>query len=159
LATVLDTTLEDFERTLSVNARGVFLCYKYAALKMVAQGRGGRIIGASSVTGKQGVGGALAYCTSKFAVRGMTQAAAAELAKHKITVNAYAPGLIDTPLVKDVMGSDPTKGDFSNFWNDIPVGRPGTPEDIASLVSYLASEDSSFMTGQSISINGGIFFD
>lgn len=161
LGTILNTTLEDFEKVQSVNTRGVFLCYKYAALRMVAQGRGGRIIGASSVAGKQAYEGMFAYCASKFAVRGMTQAAAAELAKHKITVNAYAPGLIDTPLLRGVAGhpSNPVKSDISHFWDNIPVGRPGIPEDIAGLVSYLASEESSFITGQSISINGGRFFD
>lgn len=130
---------------------------------MVAQGRGGRIIGASSLAGKQGNEGIFAYCASKFAVRGMTQAAAAELAKHRITVNAYAPGLIDTPMLRNVLGhpSDPhpVKKDIPHFWDDVPVGRLGNPEDIAGLVAYLASEDSSFITGQSISINGGQFFD
>ncbi|KZV67616.1 NAD-binding protein [Peniophora sp. CONT] len=75
LGTMLDTSLEDFERTMSVNARGVFLCYKHAARKMIEQGRGGRIIGASSLAGKSGDQAWFAYTASKFAVRGMTQAA------------------------------------------------------------------------------------
>ena len=99
---------------MAINARGTFLCYKYAAAQMVAQGRGGRIIGASSVAGKLGHPAASAYSASKFAVRGLTQTAgkdrtfivlllirtapALELGRYKITVNSYAPGVIETPM-------------------------------------------------------------
>lgn len=90
--------MADFERTYSVNVRGTFLCYKYAAVQMVAKGRGGRLIGATSNLGKQGAAGFSSYCATKFAVRGMTQSAAIEFAKFGITVNAYAAGAIDTPM-------------------------------------------------------------
>ncbi|PPQ68553.1 hypothetical protein CVT26_003362 [Gymnopilus dilepis] len=88
----LDTTAEDIRRLLSINVEGLFFCYKHAGLQMIKQGKGGRIIGASSMAGKQAVKFLGAYSASKFAVRGLTQAAAIELAKHNITVNAYAPG-------------------------------------------------------------------
>ncbi|KAJ7621467.1 NAD(P)-binding protein [Roridomyces roridus] len=92
-------TVEEWDRIMNVNARGTFLSYKYAGLQMVKQGRGGRIIGASSLAGKQGHSTQVPYTASKFAVRGLTQSAAIEFGSHGITVNAYAPGLIETPLM------------------------------------------------------------
>ncbi|KAF9445073.1 NAD(P)-binding protein [Macrolepiota fuliginosa MF-IS2] len=146
-------TEEIWDQIMAINARGVFLCYKYAAKVMIAQGRGGRIIGASSVLGKQGVGYVSAYTASKFAVRGLTQSAAQELAKYRITVNAYAPASaldLDEAAKKVLMDSEIKK---------TLVGRLGKPEGIASIVSYLASQESAFITGQTISVNGGQFFD
>lgn len=106
--------LDAWERVMAINARGPFLCYKYAAEQMIKQGHGGRIIGASSVAGKQGLPLGAPYCASKWAVRGLTQTAgkdhvvplsngflieaALELGRHDITVNAYAPGTIQTQL-------------------------------------------------------------
>ncbi|KAJ6482557.1 hypothetical protein C8R45DRAFT_1054081 [Mycena sanguinolenta] len=128
----VETTAEQWDRILAVNARGPFLCYKYAGMQMINQGRGGRIIGASSLAGKQAIQGSpTAYSASKFAVRGLSSL---ELGPHGITVNAYAPGAIVTPMRR-------------------------VPEDLASLVSFLASPESQFITGQTISINGGLFFD
>ncbi|KAF8068077.1 hypothetical protein FPV67DRAFT_1669945 [Lyophyllum atratum] len=152
-----ETTAEDWDELFAVNVRGIFLCYKYAALQMVSQGGGGRIIGASSSTGKQGEANMTAYCASKFAIRGLTQAAAREYGPHGITVNAYAPGAIDTPLLQNMAGED------TDFFNKeakrSAVGYIGNPGDIASIVSYLASKEAHFITGQSVSVNGGRFFD
>ncbi|KAF9473930.1 NAD-binding protein [Pholiota conissans] len=92
----LETTKGEFDRMYAVNVNGVFLCYKYAAMQMIKQGKGGRIIGASSITGKQGFSTLAGYSSTKFAVRGLTQSVASELAKYGITVNAYAPGAVDT---------------------------------------------------------------
>ncbi|KAI0736288.1 hypothetical protein C8Q72DRAFT_908771 [Fomitopsis betulina] len=120
-------TVEKWDETMSVNLRSVMLSYRYAAMQMIKQGRGGRIIG------DQGIGmcgGFFAYTASKFGVRGLTQTL--DLAEHKITVNAYAPGVINTDLY---------------------------PEVIASLVSYLAKPEAYFITGQTINVGGGIFFD
>ncbi|KAI9457466.1 hypothetical protein BJY52DRAFT_1120402 [Lactarius psammicola] len=94
-------TVESFDRVMAVNARGTMLCYKYAGKQMIAQGRGGRIIGASSFTGKQATSVLPSYSATKFAIRGLTQAAgttftAQEFGKHGITVNAYSPGPVDT---------------------------------------------------------------
>jgi len=160
----LDTTTKDFQRTLNVNVIGTFLCYKYAAQQMVKQGRGGRLIGASSLAGKTGCPMSSAYGSSKFAVRGLTQNAALDLGKHGITVNAYAPGPIDTQMLRglyeSVMGlSTPEEVSALLKRQASPVGFNGTPEDIAGLVSYLASKESRLVTGQTISINGGLFFD
>ncbi|KAH9975422.1 hypothetical protein BGW80DRAFT_1436596 [Lactifluus volemus] len=124
----LSTSVEAFDKQMAVNARSVMLCYQHAARQMISQGRGGRIIGASSMAGKQATELLFAYSATKFAIRGMTQSAAAALGKYKITVNAYAPGGIETRL---------------------PVGRTGQPDEVAQLVSYFASKEAGFVTGQS----------
>ncbi|KAJ7489115.1 NAD-binding protein [Mycena latifolia] len=151
-----ETTTEDWDRVMNTNARGCFLCYKYAGIQMIKQGRGGRIIGAASYAAKQGHATLGAYTASKFAVRGLTQTAAQELGTFGVTVNAYAPGAIQTNIAAN------SGNDMSGFipgpahTKDMKIGVPG---DIASLVSFLASQESQFITGQSISINGGVFFD
>ncbi|KAJ7097551.1 hypothetical protein C8R44DRAFT_683344 [Mycena epipterygia] len=157
-APITEIPVEEWDRVMGTNARGTFLCYKYAGLQMINQGRGGRIIGASSFSGKQGSATQGPYSASKFAIRGLTQAAALEFGAHGITVNAYAPGAIDTPMVAATtlaMGADI----LSQFKEMSPLKKSGVPEDIASLVSFLASTESQFITGQTISINGGVFFD
>ncbi|KZP26769.1 NAD(P)-binding protein [Athelia psychrophila] len=163
---VVETTAEDFDRIFNINVKGVFFCYKYAGLQMVAQGRGGRIIGASSFTGKRGQKDTGAYSASKFAIRGLTQSMAQEVGPHRITVNSYAPGAIDTAMLRTMDATfakqrpDAKEGDYYKMANDrCPLGYNGTPEDVASVVSYLASQEAHFITGQSISVNGGIYFD
>ncbi|VDB91613.1 unnamed protein product [Peniophora sp. CBMAI 1063] len=147
IGSVLNTALEDYERVMNTNAKGVFLCYKYAGLKMVQQGHGGRIIGASSLLGKTGDKDWFAYTASKYAVRGMTQAAALELAPHGITVNAYAPGSIDTRMFQDTASRTPDAA----FMN-LPVGRLGSADEVAAYVSWLTSEHSGFVTGMHLAI-------
>ncbi|KAJ7489124.1 hypothetical protein FB451DRAFT_1362103 [Mycena latifolia] len=150
---------EEFDRVMSINARGTFLCYKYAGMHMINQGRGGRIIGASSIAGKKGLLMQGPYCASKFAVRGLTQAAALEFGAHGILVNAYSPGAIDTAMLSAAsVTGDPSEIIKANTELS-PLKRIGFPEDIASLVSFLASNESQFITGQSISVNGGTWFD
>jgi len=164
LSNFLDTTTEDFQRIFNVNVMGTFLSYKYAAQQMVKQGRGGRIIGASSIAGKTGWPMLSAYGSSKFAVRGLTQNAALDLGKYGITVNAYGPGPVDTPMLQSLNESivrlkTPEEVAVLLEKQTSPVGSHGTPDDIAGLVSYLASKESRLITGQTISINGGLFFD
>ncbi|KAF8240309.1 NAD(P)-binding protein [Tricholoma matsutake] len=158
---ILETTVVDWDRIFSVNARGTFLCYKYAGRQMIKQGQGGRIVGASSIAGKQGEPFLSAYTSTKFAVRGLTQTAAREFGPHGITVNAYSPGPVDTPMVRSL---GEALGDKKQFFeeenvNKVPLNYQGTPTDVASIVSYLASPESRFITGQSISVNGGRYFD
>jgi len=163
--TVVDMSIDLWNRHLSVNLTGVFLCYRAAARQMLKQGHGGRIIGASSVLGKRGGAGVSAYSTTKFGVRGLTQAMATELAKDGITVNAYAPGYIDTALVKNVdTRVNAIQGQPVGTWTQgvlstVPMGRLGTAENVAGLVSYMVSDEADFMTGQSVSLNGGLFYD
>ncbi|KAJ7621450.1 NAD-binding protein [Roridomyces roridus] len=154
---ISQVSVEEWERVMNINARSAFLCYKYAGLQMIKQGRGGRIIGASSIAGKRGIT-QWPYSASKFAVRGLTQSAALEFGEHGITVNAYAPGAIDTPMLD---GASPAGAEqLRNFFKErSPLKTLGEATDVAGLVSFLASKESKFITGQSISINGGLFFD
>ncbi|KAJ7512238.1 short chain oxidoreductase [Mycena galericulata] len=152
LAPLVDTSVESLDAIFSVNVRGVFLCYKYAAHQMIAQGRGGRIIGASSIAGISAWPGGSLYSASKFAVRGLTQAAAQELGPHKITVNAYAPGMIVTPMTQ-IIDTEKVKESQS-----CALGYPGAPADVAAVVSFLASADAHFITGQTITVDGGRMF-
>jgi meso-butanediol dehydrogenase / (S,S)-butanediol dehydrogenase / diacetyl reductase len=164
VAPLLEVTPEDFDWLMSINLRGVFLCYTAAARQMIAQGGGGKIIGAASIAGHKGFGMLGHYSASKFAVRGLTQAAAQEWAEHGITVNAYCPGIVGTQMwelidekLAERMGLQ--KGEaLQQFSELITLGRVQTPEDVASFVSYLASPDSDYMTGQSVLIDGGVLF-
>ncbi|KAF7369230.1 NAD(P)-binding protein [Mycena venus] len=153
-------TADQWDRIMNVNARGVFLCYKYAGIQMVKQGDGGRIIGSSSVLGKRGSPFNPAYTASKFAVRGLTQAAALEFGAHAITVNAVAPGAIDTEILPNVMPADtPREVLIGALQQQSPLNTVGSPTDVANLVSFIASKESQFITGQTISVNGGTYFD
>jgi len=158
-----EMSADEWDRLMAINVRGTFLCYKYAAVQMIAQGRGGRIIGACSTSGKRPAGPFMgAYCASKFAVRGLTQAAALEFGRHQITVNAYAPGPVETDMLRsiDANSAENIGTAFSERLKaTIPLGRVGTTTDIASLVSFIASKESGFITGQSLSVNGGIYMD
>ena len=161
---LLEVTPEDFDNLMAVNLRGVFLCYQEAARQMIRQGGGGKIIGAASIAAHKGFSMLGHYSASKWAVRGLTQAAAQEWAQYGIIVNAYCPGivgtamwdLIDEELAKH-MGLQ--KGEALKQYSElITLGRVEEPEDVAAFVSYLASRDSDYMTGQSVMIDGGIIF-
>jgi meso-butanediol dehydrogenase/(S,S)-butanediol dehydrogenase/diacetyl reductase len=164
VAPLLDVTPEDFDWLMSINLRGVFLCYTAAARRMIEQGDGGKIIGAASIAAHKGFGMLGPYSASKFGVRGLTQAAAQEWAPHGITVNAYCPGIVGTKMwelidekLAEHMGLQ--KGEaIAQFSEMITLGRVQTPEDVATFVSYLASRDSDYMTGQSVMIDGGVLF-
>ncbi|KAJ7779165.1 NAD-binding protein [Mycena metata] len=164
-SSLVNTTAAEWETVMGVNARGTFLCYKYAAVQMIKQGNGGRIIGAASICAKKGVPSLGAYSASKFAIRGLTQTAAHELGAHGITVNAYAPGGIDTAMLgllasgsAAISGGTP-EDYFEALKERTPMGCIGDPTDIANVVSFLVSKESAFITGQSISVNGGTYFD
>ena len=164
VAPLLEVTPEQFDGLMAVNLRGVFLCYTAAARQMIRQGGGGKIIGAASIAAHKGFGMLGHYSASKFAVRGLTQAAAQEWAEHGITVNAYCPGIVGTAmwdLIDEKLGGymGLGKGEaLKQFSELIALGRVETPDDVASFVSYLASKDSDYMTGQSVMIDGGILF-
>lgn len=154
-------TDEGFDRTIAVNLRGVFLCMRAAARQMVKQGDGGRIISVSSQAGKTGFAMLGPYCATKAGVILMTQAMAKELGAQKITVNAVCPGTIDTPLLRGVL--DPVLDAVGQTFEQwalknmpaIPLGRVGHPADVAKLITFLASDEADYMTGQAINITGG----
>ncbi|KZT19750.1 NAD(P)-binding protein [Neolentinus lepideus HHB14362 ss-1] len=171
LPNITPVSMAEFDNIQSVNTRGLLMCYTAATRIMIEQKRGGRIIGASSVSGKKGFAGTGAYSASKFAVRALTQAAACELGYYSITVNAYATGVIDTPLGKEfVLGycfqlDDTSQIQYQltscsrSFTAQSALGRMGHPDDIANIVSFLASKDSGHITGQTIAVDGGLWFD
>ncbi|KAF9500262.1 acetoin reductase family protein [Pleurotus eryngii] len=150
---IADTTVDEWDRLFSVNVRGTFLCYKHAAEIMVKQGRGGRIIGACSIAGKKGIPEAACYSSTKFAIRGLTQSAAQEYGKYGITVNAYAPGAIETQFLGRFDGYHANKSGLKpGEWTEalkggVALGKNGSPTEVASLVSYLVSKDAHFITG------------
>ncbi|KAF7342971.1 L-2,3-butanediol dehydrogenase [Mycena venus] len=150
-ASLLDVSPAEWDRTFEINVRGMFLCYQYAAKQMILQGRGGRIIGATSGAGKQGNAMMPDYCSSKFAVRGLTQSAACEFGKHKITVNAYAPGAVITPMTEQFAPlANMSQEDFFAMQAKMAAtGVNPTTDDIATIVSFLASKEAGFITGQS----------
>ncbi|KAI4522921.1 NAD(P)-binding protein [Schizophyllum commune Loenen D] len=159
-APFLEESLETFNQVMSVNTTGLFLCYQLAGRKMIELGsKDGRIIGASSIGGKQPLRGLTSYTASKFAVRGLTQSAALALGPHGITVNSYAPGLIDTPLAFTPHLEDHTDLAFDKYSAVAPLRRVGQAEEVAALVSFLASKESGYMTGNQLSIDGGAHMD
>ncbi|KAF2732765.1 acetoin dehydrogenase-like protein [Polyplosphaeria fusca] len=162
---LLDLTEQDLKRMFEVNVYGVFNCYSSAAKQMIKQGNGGKLLGAASIVAFKPFALLSHYSASKWAVRGMTQAFAMEMAEHKITVNAYAPGIVGTAmwdLIDEELGKKKgaKKGDTIKKYSSelIALGRTSVPEDVSSTVSFLCSPDSDYMTGQTIVIDGGIIF-
>jgi meso-butanediol dehydrogenase/(S,S)-butanediol dehydrogenase/diacetyl reductase len=160
---VTETSTAEWDRVVAVNLRGVFLGCREAARQMIAQGGGGRILNCSSIGGRRGAALFAAYAASKSGVIGLTQSLAAELAPHAITVNAYCPGHVtSTPMweeidaaVAQMTGASP--GDArAAAERDVPLGRSGTAEEIAAVVAFLASGECSFMTGETVVVDGGL---
>jgi meso-butanediol dehydrogenase/(S,S)-butanediol dehydrogenase/diacetyl reductase len=159
---LMDVTEENWHSIMDVNALGTLIGIQEGARRMIPN-RQGKIINTSSIAGRQGYPSFAPYSASKFAVNALTQAAARALAEHDITCNAFAPGVVDTPLWtqldKDLMtiGDAETPGQaMSDFSADILRGRPATGEDIVGTALYLASSDSDYLTGQIIMIDGGM---
>jgi 3-oxoacyl-[acyl-carrier protein] reductase len=141
---------DDWDRVLAVNLRGVFLCTK-AVLKYMLKARWGRIINMSSIVGFTGNAGQSNYAASKAGIMGFTRSVAREVASRGITVNAVAPGFIETDMTARL--SEKQRQDIASR---IPLGFLGTPEDVASVAAFLAGEDSRYITGQVISVDGGL---
>ncbi|KAJ7176147.1 hypothetical protein C8R43DRAFT_1197699 [Mycena crocata] len=173
---LIDVDVAEWDSTFATNARGTFLCYKYAAKQMIVQGRGGRIIGACSGAGKKRWLHEL-NIPSRFAIRGLTQAAALEFGKHGITINAYAPGhsLLADALIEvfaplagmsvEALVAAVNLRLYIQHAQQSAIGKNQTPEEIATLVSFLASKEASFITGEPgillclIVADGGRYFD
>ncbi|KKT29394.1 MAG: hypothetical protein UW15_C0012G0010 [Parcubacteria group bacterium GW2011_GWC1_44_10] len=146
---IVNTAEKDWDNILNVNLKGTFLCLKEAAKLMLASG--GRIVNIVSVVGTHGNAGQAAYSASKAVIIGLTKSAAKELGPVGITVNAIAPGLIDTDMVADL-----TTEQRAKLIKNTPLGRAGTPDEIASAVVFLASDAASYINGQIVGIDGGM---
>jgi len=141
---------EDWDLVLSVNLKGAFNCCK-AAVRPMMKARWGRIVTISSVVGLNGNPGQANYSASKAGVLGLTKTLARELASRNITVNAVAPGFIATEMT-DKLSAEARQAMLSQ----VPLGRPGTPEDVARTVLFLVSDEAAYITGQVIQVNGGM---
>jgi 3alpha(or 20beta)-hydroxysteroid dehydrogenase len=152
-AKLLDHSLDDFRRILDINLIGVFLGMQAVAPTMISQ-ESGSIVNISSIGGIRAAPACIGYVASKFAVTGMTKAAAIELARHNVRVNSIHPGMIDTDMIQEVAGGDQNRLD--RLAGSVPMGRSAAPDEIASLALYLASEESSFSTGSEFIADGGV---
>jgi meso-butanediol dehydrogenase / (S,S)-butanediol dehydrogenase / diacetyl reductase len=161
MALLVDITEDDWDRMMAVNAKGTFLVLK-AALPHLIERRAGTVINIASVAGIEGADLLSHYSASKFAVVGLTQAAAKEVARFGIRINAVCPGLIRTPMqdrevVWEAELTGLTPEQIRQRYIDMtPMARIGTPQDVARLVSFLASDESDFITGQSLHVDGGL---
>jgi 3alpha(or 20beta)-hydroxysteroid dehydrogenase len=150
MAPITEHSLADYERVITVNQVGVFLGIRAVIPPMIDAG-GGSIVNISSGAGLRATKYMIAYAASKYAVTGMTAAAALELARHRIRVNSIHPGVIDTPM----LGANPTVGSDA-IVKTTPMRRMGAPEEIAQVALFLASDASSYMTGAHVPVDGGL---
>jgi len=141
----------DWDEVIATNLTSAFTCAQ-AAIKPMVKQRSGRIISVSSVVGQSGNAGQANYAASKAGLIGFSKALARELASRNITVNVVAPGLVETDMTRAV--TERAKGDWAS---QIPLGRIGTPEDIAAAVCFLASDEASYITGHVLAVNGGMY--
>ncbi len=163
IARIEDLTEEDWDATLAVNTKGVFLCCQEAIARMRKSGGGGRLINTASGQARSGFIYTPHYAASKFGVLGLTQSLAKEVATDGITVNAICPGIIETDMwayndkVWGELLGEYEPGELMKEWvQNIPMKRAGVGKDVAGLVAFLASEDAAYITGQTINVDGGL---
>ncbi|MEC5319948.1 (S)-acetoin forming diacetyl reductase [Brenneria populi subsp. brevivirga] len=160
-----DITAEIVDRVYNINVKGVIWGMQAALQVFKSLKHGGKIINACSQAGHVGNPELAVYSSSKFAVRGLTQTAARDLAPYGVTVNAYCPGIVKTPMWQEIdqqvskAAGKPAGYGTAEFAKRIALGRLSEPEDVAACVSYLASPGSDYMTGQSLLIDGGMVFN
>ncbi|MFD1125193.1 acetoin reductase [Lentilactobacillus raoultii] len=158
----VDSKPADVERLFDVNLKGTYWGIQAAAKQFIKQGKGGRIVNAASLAGVEASALQSAYSASKFGIRGLTQAASKELAKYQITVNAYNPGIVRTPLRDGIdkrtaeIKNISVKEQQANCLTEISLGREATPEDVADAVAWFVSPDAKYITGQSVQVDGGM---
>jgi len=161
---ISDISPEEVERILSINVKGVLWGIQAAAKKFIARKQKGKIISAASVASHEGFGMLGIYSASKFAVRGLSQAAAKEYASAGITVNTYCPGIVGTDMWTEIdrrfaeLTGAEVGATFKQYVGGIALGRPQTPEDVADLVSFMASNDADYITGQAMITDGGMVY-
>ena len=151
-APIVRQSEEDFDRTVTVNLKGVWLCLKYEIKQMLKQGGGGAIVNMASTMGLVGSAGAAAYSASKHGVIGLTKSAALENAKSGIRINAVCPGFVETPMADRIFRVPMV---HKYVLSCHPIGRLGKPSEIAEAVVWMCSDRASFMTGQSLVLDGG----
>jgi meso-butanediol dehydrogenase / (S,S)-butanediol dehydrogenase / diacetyl reductase len=158
----MDVDEANFDEIVRVNTWGVIVCTQEAARQMIAQGSGGKIVNTGSIAGRQGFWDFVPYCVAKFGTLAVTQATARGLIEHGITVNAFAPGVVDTPMWRGLnediraIHDQPDDADpMREFATGTLMGRPASPEELAPFLVYLASPESDYMTGQMYMVDGG----
>jgi NAD(P)-dependent dehydrogenase (short-subunit alcohol dehydrogenase family) len=149
---IVDQSEENWDRTIDINVKGVWLCLKFEIQQMLKQGTGGAIVNMSSIAGLMGGAGAGTYCASKHAVIGLTKSAALETSRNGIRVNAVCPAVIDTPMADRLFGPP---GSNQASISHHPIGRHGVPKEVSEAVLWMLSDRASFMTGQYIVLDGG----
>lgn len=149
---IVEQAEEDWDRTIDINLKGAWLCLKFEMQQMLKQGRGGAIVNNSSVAGFIGSYGVAAYSASKHGVLGLTKSAALEVAKNGIRVNAVCPAVIETPMADRLFGAPEVNKRALELH---PIGRFGKPSEVAEAVLWMCSSAASFMTGQSLVLDGG----
>jgi len=150
---IVKMTEAEFDRTVNVDLKGVWLCVKHEIEQFMSQGSGGSIVSTASVAGLVGTRGGSAYCAAKHGVVGLTKCAALEYARKKIRVNAVCPGVIETPMLDRIMAE--TGLDREAFENQEPMARFGNPREISEAVVWLLSDQASFVTGIAMPVDGG----
>jgi meso-butanediol dehydrogenase/(S,S)-butanediol dehydrogenase/diacetyl reductase len=163
IAKIEDMTEKEWDDILDVNTKGVFMCCQEAIRRLRKHGQGGRLINTASGQARQGFIFTPHYAASKFGVVGLTQSLAKEVAKEGITVNAFCPGIIETDMWAyndeawgKLLGSYKPGELMAEWVRNIPMARAGSGEDVAGLVSFLASDDAAYITGQTINVDGGL---
>ena len=158
----MDVDEENFEQIVRVNTWGVIVCTQEAAKQMIAQGSGGKIVNTGSIASRQGFWDFVPYCVAKFGTLAVTQATARGLIEHGITVNAFAPGVVDTPMwvglnedLRSIHEQTDDVNPMREFATGTLVGRPASPDELAPFLVYLASSESDYMTGQMYMVDGG----
>src|SRR6059058_929549 len=152
----------NFDQIVRINTWGVIVCTQEAAKQMIAQGSGGKIINTGSIASRQGFWDFVPYCVAKFGTLAVTQATARGLVEHGITVNAFAPGVVDTPMwvglnedIRAIHDQSEDADPMREFATGTLVGRPASPDELAPFLVYLASAESDYMTGQMYMVDGG----